>query len=108
MTGCGVSALVLLTNHIVFDWLPAGAELPGFLGTIFAIFLIVTAILDLAGRHRAPLKTAEPSAEPHPAPPPLLYRLPLEKRAPLVALSVEDHYVRVMALLHKSRMVFIS
>jgi hypothetical protein len=96
LTGCGVSALVLVTNHIVFDWLPAGAELPGFLGTIFAICLIVTAILDLAGRHSAAPATAEPTVAPNPAPPPLLDRLPLEKRAPLVALSVEDHYVRII------------
>lgn len=32
---------------------------------------------------------------PRPGPPTLLDRLPLDKRAPLVALSVEDHYVRI-------------
>lgn len=98
--GCAVSALVLLVNAVTFGWRPSGTEWPTFLGTIFAIALIVTIVLHIARRHSAPPAAAQdpqkaPQKAPHLAPPPLLDRLPFDKRGALVALSVEDHYVRV-------------
>nr|WP_301270752.1 MULTISPECIES: LytTR family DNA-binding domain-containing protein [unclassified Roseobacter] len=52
--------------------------------------MIITFVFDVADRQT---RSVPPDDEAPPAP--LLDRLPLEKRGPLVALSVEDHYVRV-------------
>ena len=93
LTGAGVSLAVMAVNYAAFAWLPDRADLPAFLGTIFAIAIIVTGALQLASAQPA----AEPSSaeENGPAPPRLLDRLPPGKRGPLVSISVEDHYVRV-------------
>lgn len=88
-TGQGISLAVLAVNLAVFSYLPDWSELPAFVGTVTAVALIVTVLLQLLDGH---LAQAAPVPE---APPPLLDRLPLDKRGPLVALSVEDHYVRV-------------
>lgn len=50
---------------------------------------MVTLAIAAITRHLAQTTRAAP------APPPILQRLPLEKRGTLLALSVEDHYVRV-------------
>lgn len=87
-TGIGVMLVVLAVNAATFGHVPEMGEMPEFAGTIIAIALIVTVVLDLfegpGGRQ-----------EVAPAPAPILERLPLHKRGPLVALSVEDHYVRI-------------
>ncbi|KUF11990.1 hypothetical protein AVJ23_05290 [Pseudoponticoccus marisrubri] len=92
LTGVLVWGVVLGLNLLFFAYLPGPRELPGFLATLFVIALIVTAVLHVAGRHLHP---AAPEVPAPTKPPALLERLPLDKRAPLVALSVEDHYVRV-------------
>ncbi|WP_425038438.1 LytTR family DNA-binding domain-containing protein [Primorskyibacter sp. S187A] len=86
-----ILALVVLFNYVTFGWVPQGWDWVTFVGTVGAIALIVNTALVL---------TSQPSAETvaapvAPVPPPLLDRLPLEKRGALVALSVEDHYVRI-------------
>ena len=93
-TGLAVTLVVLVVNYVAFAWLPDLRELPIFVATIFAISVIVTVVISLAHRHLAsgPGSVAPETA---PAPPPLLDRLPLDKRGALIALSVEDHYVRV-------------
>lgn len=63
-----------------------------FAGTIFAVTLIVTVMLDVMFDA---LRRNAASADPVVRTPALLDRLPIEKRGALVALSVEDHYVRV-------------
>ena len=89
-TGLPVSAAVTGLNLAVFGILPRWADLPGFVATITAVSVIVTALLRVLDGHLSPGPAAA-----RPAPPPILSRLPLDKRGPLVALSVEDHYVRV-------------
>lgn len=88
LTGTGVSAVVTTLNWLVFAFLPDPGELPVYLGTIYGISIIVTVAANyLARQSRAPKDSAQS--------PPLLDRLPFETRGRLLALSVEDHYVRV-------------
>lgn len=82
-----VLVIVGMTNLAVFGFLPSGSAAVRFVATTLAICAIVNGVfvqLDRASEN------AEPARDPA-----LLDRLPLEKRGPLVALSVEDHYVRV-------------
>lgn len=93
VTGAVVSLIVLLVNWIVFAWLPLGGEMVAFFATIFAVAGIISLVFDMLS-HLFDAGTG-PNATASPALPPILARLPVEKRGPLVALSVEDHYVRV-------------
>lgn len=89
LTIIAVLLIVLTLNRAVFGaWLDAGAA-PAFLGAVAAITLTVTALLEFV-RVQLPGQSTDT-----PVPPPILDRLPLDKRGALVALSVEDHYVRV-------------
>jgi DNA-binding LytR/AlgR family response regulator len=97
-TGLLISLFILSLNAAVFHWLPETHELVTFIGTLFGISWIVTAVLTYAARHQELNKAQEAPPHPQPALPPILDRLPFEKRAALVALSVEDHYVRVHTL----------
>lgn len=82
--GLAVTLAVFLVNFLVAGFVPDLQNLPGFVLTVIAIAIIVTALHQiLEGRPDAPEA------------PPLLERLKLENRGRLVALSVEDHYVRV-------------
>lgn len=92
LTGVFVSIVVLVINRVILGWGPSGSEAPGFVTTLFAISIAVTAAIDIAARHAAPASHRGPDS---PAAPAILERLPLDKRGTLVALSVEDHYVRV-------------
>ena len=85
--GAAVSALVLAVNQIAFGIWPEPSELPGFLATLVAITMLINAVIALAFRHGQ-------ATEATTGPPPILDRLPLDKRGALVALSVEDHYVQ--------------
>ena len=89
-TGLAVLPFVVLLNWITFDFVPRGEEWLRLGAPILAIAVIVTASLQAVERHL--------SQDTPPAGPALLDRLPLDKRAALVALSVEDHYVRVRTL----------
>jgi hypothetical protein len=91
VAGAVVAIIVLAVNRAAFGIWPDRDELPGFLGTLVAITLVVNAVVALGLRHG-------PTARDATGPPPILHRLPLYKRAPLVALSVEDHYVRIRTL----------
>jgi hypothetical protein len=91
VAGAVVAIIVLAVNRAAFGLWPDPAELPGFLGTLFAITLVVNAVIALGFRHG-------PTARDQNRPAAILDRLPLDKRGPLVALSVEDHYVRIRTL----------
>jgi DNA-binding LytR/AlgR family response regulator len=89
-TALAVTAVVLLLNVVLLGTLPDVTGAAGTLLTIAAIAAIASAALQIAGA--APPGTGAQAPD---EPPPLLDRLPLDKRGPLVALSVEDHYVRI-------------
>ncbi|GAB5447381.1 MAG: LytTR family DNA-binding domain-containing protein [Gymnodinialimonas sp.] len=80
-TGLAICATVFGLNALVFGLRP---DLASAL-ILFAITLLVSAMLELLPRDTP----ATPDT------PPLLDRLPLDKRGPLISLSVEDHYVRI-------------
>lgn len=87
--GLVIAALVALLNLAIFPP-PAPADLAALALNGIAIALVITLAQMLAGGGDAP---APPDT---PAPPPILARLPLDRRGPLVALSVQDHYVEVI------------
>ena len=87
LTGLGVLAIVFFLNGLAFGSWPLGPEFWGLAANVMGIAIIIAGIFQIA-------YTPDPQAQP-PHPPTLLERLPLEKRGPLVAISVEDHYVRV-------------
>lgn len=89
LTGCAMTALVTLLNWLVFAAVPFGDGFLTLAATTLVISVIVMAVLDIFTRHLSPLPEDPPRTVP------LLDRLPLDKRGALVALSVEDHYVRV-------------
>lgn len=82
--GVGVTFIVLGLNVGFFGFFPELAVLPQFVVPIIVISLIIT----IAGEYMSPSPQTLTLV-------PLLERLPFDKRAALVALSVEDHYVRV-------------
>ena len=87
-TGVSILLVLLMINYIVYGWLPDRDSLPVFLGTNFAIAIIVSVVLAIIRRQATPAEVVSNPVR-------ILDRLPLDKRGPLVALSVEDHYVRV-------------
>ncbi|MEP2891437.1 LytTR family DNA-binding domain-containing protein [Tateyamaria sp.] len=87
-TGVAILLVLLVVNYIVYGWLPDRDSLPAFLGTNFAIAIIVSVVLATVHRQSTPAEVVSNPVR-------ILDRLPLDKRGPLVALSVEDHYVRV-------------
>lgn len=87
--GLVIAALVSLVNLVVFAP-PAPADLLARTFDGIAIALVITLAQMLAGGGDAP-----PALD-TPAPPPILARLPLDRRGALVALSVQDHYVEVI------------
>ena len=91
-TGICVSLLVAGLNFAVFGFLPPPEDLPGFVGPILVISIIVSGVSTVLARE---LGGGETKADQIPA---ILDRIPFEKRGDLVALSVEDHYVRVITL----------
>lgn len=86
-TGLSVLAIVYLLNGFALGYWAQGRDLGLLAANVMAIAAILTLIFQLA-----PAASAAPSG---PQRPMLLDRLPLDKRGPLVALGVEDHYVRV-------------
>ena len=88
--GLVIAALVSLLNLAVFPP-PSAADLALRTRDGIAIALVITLAQMLAG-------DGPPPAEPGPqkAPPPILSRLPLDRRGALVALSVQDHYTEVI------------
>lgn len=87
LTGALVSLEVLGLNWLSFDIWPNSTVLMSLIATIVAISLVITGTVAFVRAQPDKAATTET--------PPLLDRLPVDKRGPLVALSVEDHYVRV-------------
>lgn len=95
-SGVAIAAIIVALNLGTFGWWPSLAEAVPFVATLLAISVIVTVALHVTSRQLATPAPPETGDRPQPAPAPaLLDRLPLDKRGPLVALSVEDHYTRV-------------
>lgn len=98
VTGCvnGVTISLYVTsmNFLIFG---PGFMMYGpvtFISRVFLIGFFVTAAASTISRIVYGRQDA-PKAEAKTAQVPLLDRLPIEKRGDLMALSVEDHYVRV-------------
>lgn len=96
-SGCIVALFVLVLNRVTFDYWPSSGDIAPFFFNIFAIALIVTGVLTVVGRTQGAAATdlSLATAESPAAGPAILDRMSLEKRGALLALSVEDHYVRV-------------
>jgi hypothetical protein len=98
LIGLGVCMIVLALTAILFGLhLQSGADwtnLASLNVTIVAISIIIVAVLTFARDHASGV----PDIQSEHQPPPLLKRIALEKRAPLVSLTVEDHYVRIQTL----------
>jgi hypothetical protein len=100
VAGVGTAALVLpvvhLLNGLALGYWAAGAELLSLSANVLLIAVTIAAIFQMA---YSPDEDDHPDdiipATFSPTLPPLLDRLPLDKRGPLVSISVEDHYVRV-------------
>jgi DNA-binding LytR/AlgR family response regulator len=93
VVGLVVTGVVVVVNLLLMGRVPGGRSWVSDLLTIYAIAALVAAAMQtvLASlAHRAP-RSQDAAAEL----PAILDRLPLDKRGDLVALSVEDHYVRV-------------
>lgn len=86
-TGAAISVLVTGINYAVLGHLPALSDLPIYLGNIFVIAFIIAGLF---------YALSKPDAVTTALPPSILDRLPYDKRGRLMALSVEDHYVRIM------------
>lgn len=87
LTAIGVLAVVYLLNGMAIGYWATGRDLALLAANVVIISSIITAIFSVADHSQTPATT--------PNPPALLDRLPFDKRAPLVSLSVEDHYVRI-------------
>ncbi|MBU2993873.1 LytTR family DNA-binding domain-containing protein [Octadecabacter sp. 1_MG-2023] len=88
LTGVGVFAVVYILNGLAVEYWATGRDLVIIAANVVVISSIITTIFFVAN------SSAKQDAV-QPAPPPILDRIPFDKRGPLVALSVEDHYVRV-------------
>ena len=89
--GLVIAALVTLLNLALFGPpAPADLALRARDGIAIALVITLARMLGTGGGASAP---AAPDAD---APPPILARLPLDRRGALVALSVQDHYVEVV------------
>ncbi|MBV0914001.1 LytTR family DNA-binding domain-containing protein [Anianabacter salinae] len=91
-TGLAICAGVFVINWAALGYVPGRAEAAGFFGTVLVIALIVSGVMEMLART---LVAADPSGEDRDSTPPILDRLAFDKRGALVALSAEDHYVRV-------------
>ena len=87
-TALVVTCLVAGLNALLLDGAGGSART---LATIFAVALVLTLLRQVIIEQLHPA-TRAPTDESHPR---ILDRLPVERRGVLVALSVEDHYVRV-------------
>ena len=90
-TGLAVAMVVFGVNWVALGVAPIE---PVYLLTTGANALIIAIIISvtIAFHHRASPPTQAPTG---PSPPPILDRLPPDKRGNLVSMSVQDHYVEV-------------
>lgn len=89
LTGLAMTAVVSVVNWPVFGTVPFVGQARALVGPTLVISVIVMAVIDLFSRHLSPARANVPQTVP------LLDRVPFDKRGPLIAISVEDHYVRV-------------
>jgi len=80
----GVCIVVTGLNWLVFGFFPLGPQTWPLLSTVFAISLVISGIFAFLDSQ--PIEASAP---------PLLARLPFERRGALLSLSAEDHYVNV-------------
>lgn len=85
-----VSAILFSFNAVFGFRLPVGWEIPASLGSVLVICIAIEVIEALANHHRPKPSTASL--------PPILQRLPLDKRAALISISAVDHYIEVTTL----------
>lgn len=91
VAGLAVMLILLVLNYMFFGlWFETYAELVWIWGFASVVSFLVTALSALAYLRRHP-EAPGPAAAP-----PLLRRLPIEKRGALVSLSVQDHYVQIV------------
>ena len=83
---------MLVINYVALDFFPAPHEWVAFFVPILLISVIVTAVITVIAENLQNAQSRSATSVP------LLDRIPFEKRAALVALSVEDHYVRIRTL----------
>lgn len=81
ITGLSIATLVFSANLAIFGQRTSAADF----AILFGITLLVSLLIELLPH----------DADTAATPPAILDRLPLDKRGPLVSLSVEDHYVRI-------------
>ena len=87
-TALAAFVVVTIINGAAFGHWPGADDILPFFLNILVISAVVSVVLEIGEAHLG--------GDPAPAgPPPLLERLPMAKRGALLALSVEDHYVRV-------------
>ena len=87
LTSVGVVAAIYLLNGLALNYWPTGKPLAILAANVAVISSIITTVFHVAD--------TQDTAQPTPSGVPLLDRLPIDKRAPLVSVSVEDHYVRI-------------
>lgn len=90
LTGLAVTATVLLINWAALGQRPDG---PGLPATVFGIAVTVSIMFDLLRLQHDP--SPAPAIATQATGPAILDRLPVAQRGTLLALSAEDHYVRV-------------
>lgn len=91
ITGLVISAVVIALNWLFFGLTPGVHAGQGqILTSIFAVACAISAGL-LAYHKTRPADTVQPITRT----PALLDRIPLDKRGPLISLSVADHYVEI-------------
>lgn len=89
--GLGVSVMLTAIDAVVLGDLPDG---PAEWLFSAVIALIISAVIVTLGSLAAMERPADDAPATH-RPAIILDRLPLDKRGPLVSLSVQDHYVRI-------------
>lgn len=88
LSSAAMVCLILFGFNAAFGFrLPTGWEIPASIGAVVVICLAIEVIDQLASHHRPKAATA--------AAPPLLQRLPLDKRGALISISAGDHYIDV-------------
>ncbi|MGR3491993.1 MAG: LytTR family DNA-binding domain-containing protein [Shimia sp.] len=91
--GALATAIIMAMNIALFGQIYGSmAEVAGFAALVIAVASVITVLIDIAFAAIAP---PAPETTPAPAGPAILDRIPFERRGRLLALSVEDHYVRI-------------
>ena len=93
LIGAAVAAFLMLWNLPFFGWRDFTAQVAG--RSLVGAFVVSWVVLGLRAMLFGPSGPLGPSPQNNAAPP-ILQRLPLEKRGALVALSATDHYVEVV------------